>query len=383
MLGTDHLSTLIGRIYDCAIDPGRWPATMEAICGGCGMHQATLMTVDLDSERIRFLAAWNVEHRYQQMITNGFQAMATDLYRQSLAADGDIDLPRTLSRHPMGYEAFRLTPMFTDWAMPQGVGDAANLLVLREPKRLGVFALTKLEARGTVTDDDMTMLRLLAPHLRRAVTISSIMDLKAVEAMALAATLDALAVGIVLVARDGRIVLANRRAGSMLEAGDVICSVRGRLAAARRRSNAELERAISLAAAEEAMGAAGICISLSRAACMPAVAHVLPLLRRDYRRALPPGAAAAVFITGAPVRSPAALGAVAESLGLTTAEGRLLAALMQGESISEAARSLAISRTTAKTHLAHIFEKTGVRRQSDLIRLAASLVPPVGPPEPA
>jgi DNA-binding CsgD family transcriptional regulator len=54
---------------------------------------------------------------------------------------------------------------------------------------------------------------------------------------------------------------------------------------------------------------------------------------------------------------------------LTPAEERLATLLAQGESLKEAAEGLGISRNTAATQLKSVFQKTGVHRQSDLVRL--------------
>lgn len=62
---------------------------------------------------------------------------------------------------------------------------------------------------------------------------------------------------------------------------------------------------------------------------------------------------------------------VAERFGLTAAERRLLSLLFAGASLGSAASSLGVARTTARTHLQRIFDKTGSRRQSDLVRLVA------------
>lgn len=59
--------------------------------------------------------------------------------------------------------------------------------------------------------------------------------------------------------------------------------------------------------------------------------------------------------------------------GLTKAEATLAETLMVSEDLSAAASSLQVSRNTAKTHLASIFEKTGTRTQSQLTRLLARL----------
>ena len=42
-LDLDRLSGLIGSIYDCAIDPDLWPATMGRICGELGGYSAGIM----------------------------------------------------------------------------------------------------------------------------------------------------------------------------------------------------------------------------------------------------------------------------------------------------------------------------------------------------
>ncbi|MBI1211969.1 MAG: alpha/beta fold hydrolase [Alphaproteobacteria bacterium] len=60
-------------------------------------------------------------------------------------------------------------------------------------------------------------------------------------------------------------------------------------------------------------------------------------------------------------------------LGLTAAEARLTAKLVQGLSLSDAAAELSISTHTARTQLKSIFAKTGVRRQSELLRLLTEI----------
>ena len=57
------------------------------------------------------------------------------------------------------------------------------------------------------------------------------------------------------------------------------------------------------------------------------------------------------------------------NFGLTTAESRLVTKLLQGMALSDAARALGLTTSTARWHLKNVFVKTGTRRQSDLLRL--------------
>jgi DNA-binding CsgD family transcriptional regulator len=58
---------------------------------------------------------------------------------------------------------------------------------------------------------------------------------------------------------------------------------------------------------------------------------------------------------------------VASRFGLTPAEARLLGTLCGGASITEASARLGVARTTARTHLQRIFDKSGTHRQAELV----------------
>ncbi|HVZ51474.1 MAG TPA: hypothetical protein VG986_05880 [Pseudolabrys sp.] len=59
------------------------------------------------------------------------------------------------------------------------------------------------------------------------------------------------------------------------------------------------------------------------------------------------------------------------AFGLTASEILLTLRLFGGETLREAARALGISYETARTKLKFIFQKTGTRRQAELILLLA------------
>lgn len=60
---------------------------------------------------------------------------------------------------------------------------------------------------------------------------------------------------------------------------------------------------------------------------------------------------------------------LARSFGLTPAELRLARHLADGGTLAAYAAEQNVSRNTARTHLSSIFQKTGVNRQADLVRL--------------
>lgn len=63
--------------------------------------------------------------------------------------------------------------------------------------------------------------------------------------------------------------------------------------------------------------------------------------------------------------------------GLTEAEARVTAALTLGETVEQIAAAHGVRTSTVRAQVRSIFEKTGVHRQSDLVRLALTGAPPL------
>jgi DNA-binding CsgD family transcriptional regulator/PAS domain-containing protein len=376
-LAPERLSDLISLIYDCTIEPDRWPEAMREICNDLGCFLSAIYRVDLESSRVSFLRQWNAQRERLALLEKYGQDLARIYQGLPLVRSQQIDEPLVLSRH-VSREAWAQTRYYTEWAQPRGVCDSIQIMVLRESRRIGIFAANRHQTVGPVSDREVATLRLLAPHIRRAVTIGDLMDLKKVEVQALGSTLDHLSAGVIIVAEGNRILHANHAARRMFAAGSPVRSSNGRLAARGPGAGAELAKAINLARGNESsIGATGIGVALADEPGRPAVAHVLPLARGDLRTRLVPQATAAVFVTCVEQAPPAEINAVAATFGLTPAETRVLEWLLRGMSLVEAAAALDIADTTAKTHLSHIFAKTGVSRQAELVALVYGLMPPL------
>jgi DNA-binding CsgD family transcriptional regulator/PAS domain-containing protein len=373
---SDRLSYLVGSIYDCVIEPDRWPRAMEEICSDLDCITSAILLVDLEGSQHRFFKDWNIDPYWLAKRPKYYDEI-TQLYRNAPpAAMHAIDEPLVLSRD-VPKEVWFSTRLYEEWAKPQGHCDSLQSVVLRNAGQIGVFAANRHEWTGDATDREISLLRRLAPHIRRAVTISDLMDMKALETRALAATLDNFAVGVIVVAEDNRILHANDAARAMFAAGCPVCSVNGRLSVRGSEGACELGKAIALAQQNEAtIGATGIGVALGHAG-EPAIAHVLPLARGELRTRLMLQATAAVFVTQAGLQPPAAIAALAANFKLTPAEARMFERLAAGATFAEAAETLRIAETTARTHLSRILSKTGVSRQADLVALIHRLSPPV------
>jgi DNA-binding CsgD family transcriptional regulator len=69
------------------------------------------------------------------------------------------------------------------------------------------------------------------------------------------------------------------------------------------------------------------------------------------------------------------ISAATSAFRLTPAETQVLAQVLDGRTLAEAAAILGVARSTVKTHLESIYVKTGTRRLPELVRVTAGLVP--------
>jgi DNA-binding CsgD family transcriptional regulator len=83
-----------------------------------------------------------------------------------------------------------------------------------------------------------------------------------------------------------------------------------------------------------------------------------------------PGDIMLMVTVHAPARAERGIVALARIFGLTCAETRVLAHLADDRTPNEIGTALGVSVTTVRTHLQGLFQKTGARRQAELVRLA-------------
>ena len=209
---------------------------------------------------------------------------------------------------------------------------------------------------------------------RRVEAIQNALNVTTIRSEALEATLNALTSGVYLADREGRIVYMNLAAERQVDTGNVIRIVNGRLAPVDREASLTLTRAIDEVIRERADLSTSGTIALPGVNNAGLIATILPLACGEQRSV---AGMVAIFVQDPIVMPPLAGEAFAGLYGLTTSELSVLLAMAPGLCVKEAAETLGISENTVKTHLKHIHSKTGISKQTELLRLFMSATPPV------
>jgi PAS domain-containing protein len=244
------LSDLIGSIYDCALDPSRWERTLADVSEALDCFALLLALNDLRHERLLIHKRVGIEpDQFERLAI--YLPEVSAMLRGALASSPSLDEPHVMSRD-LSPPSIEKSPYFQEWQNPAGMVDFMMLFLIREPMYLSTFGVGRNEHQGLITEREIELGRLLLPHLRRAVTVSKVLDVRTIVGGRMSEALDALRCGVVLTNEHGTILHANQAAEHMLDEGGPIQSRQGILQATAPSATSELRSALALAAGNEA-----------------------------------------------------------------------------------------------------------------------------------
>ena len=374
MNDSKRLPTLIGDIYDAVIDPAQRNDVLDKIASFTGGHSGGLLSK-------HSLSKSDVLYCYVGADPNSLQVYSESYPKLDPTADSPcFGVEQVVSATDLvPYEEFRRGRFYREWARPHGWVDVASAVIEKSATSCTFLSVVRHEANGLVDDEMRRRMALLIPHVRRALLIGQTIHRKQTEAVCFSDVLDGLSAGMILVDASGRIVHTNNAGNAILDAGDFLRSVCGRLVASDLAINAALREILVAAnAGDAALGVKGIALPLSAHDGERYVAHVLPLTSGARREAgLAYNAVAALFIRKASLEPFSPPEVIGEMYKLTPTELRVLLAIVDIGGVPEVAAALGVAVTTVKTHLSRLFEKTGVARQADLVKLVAGFSTPL------
>jgi DNA-binding CsgD family transcriptional regulator/PAS domain-containing protein len=371
MTELERLSVLIGDIYDAALAPAIWPVVLRKTADFVGGFSASIFAKDV-SRQEGFVAYESGEITLEYR--NSYFQNYIRLDPSSTAHFfGEVDQPMsTIDMIP--YDEFLQSRFYREWVKPQHLVDFVCAVLDKSLTNAAMFGVFRHERDGLVDEKTRDRMRLVVPHVRRAVLVGRLIDLKTAETGSMLTVLDQLRFGVFLVDAKGEIVHANAAATQILVRKGVIKQIDGRLDASDAAVNRHMRDAFVAAAAGDAnIGGASVALAIDDPGQKSLVAHIMPLTAGNRSSlALKFHAVAAVFVRDAEIEMIAPPRLIAEKFKLTPTELRIMLAIVNVGGVPEVAAALGIAESTVKTHLGRLFEKTGATRQADLVKIMAS-----------
>lgn len=378
LVSHEKLGELIGQVYDCAVQPELWPQTLYGIRQSLDL--AFLQIVSVDGERLR---------QGEAVQTLAFRTLFARGWIKDFAPhfnsipgghdwiQADIDAPSSQMQF-ISEDKFKKTEFYRSWIEPKGLRDSCATPLVKRDHLICALTASGSAERHLFDDHDREIFRLLSPHIRRSLMIGDMLDEGNFKLSLYRDLLDRITTGVMIVTHGAKLVYANGAAEKLLSEGRNIRVRSGQLQAAYAAFAGGLRSALDRACSEDDthIGNFGNGIPLPGEGVPTAVCYVLPLGLSDHRRSLGPGHAA-VFISAAGANVPPSLETLSALSGLTAREARIALMISDGSTPTEAAGTLGVSMNTMRSHLSHIFNKTGVNSQPSLVRFVNSLSMPI------
>lgn len=374
MSGSAGLSDLLGRLYDAAINKGKWPDFLAAavrhfnasgghlICADRRRHHAVLSVFHgsphspPETERLlqRYVAMTDEDPRMQYGVRFPGKPMSCRLV---------ID-ERSLHDSRVYHEVLR--PFDIEYTLGVQLSNDEDNLIGLAFFRGGQGRLFSQEECDRLGD--------LIPHLRRAMMIEWRLTAAEERAEAYAAMLDDIPAGAILL-NGGVVAHVNPAARRIVDDGDGLLLHGGSLSARRPEDHKALHVALRRVAEP---GGDSVPLRIGRISGRAPLQCVAKQLRLA-------GAAATSGPREQGARPPLALyladpEAMLESstdllqrlFGLTQREAEVVDRLASGHSLAQIAGERGLSRETVRSQLKSALAKTGAKGQAGLIRLVAA-----------
>ena len=371
-----RVPSLIGDIYESILDRSVWNGVFDDLVEFVGAQSGALL--------------WKSYSRSTDVVhISGIKSPGLELYKERYAELDPAIEPLLLrevgevasTTELVSYSEYVKSRFYKEWVKPQGFVDSWQASLEKSATNFVHLIFWRKGKTGIESDATRDRMRLIVPHLRRAVQIGNLVDHGKAEAALFGDTLDGIAAGLFLVDANGRILHANASGHALLARGVVLRAYGGKLVSNDASAEQELYRVLDAVGGEQVVpGADTVAVPLTARQGEHYVAYVLPLTSGVRRRAgAGYAAAAAVFVQRALLNVPSPQDAIAKLYKLTPMELRVLFAIVQVGGVPEVAAMMGSSSSTIRTHLRRLFSKTGTDRQADLVKLVAGYTNPLLP----
>ncbi|MBW2273330.1 MAG: hypothetical protein JRG96_08670 [Deltaproteobacteria bacterium] len=363
---------LLESIYEGPFEDRPWRSFLEVVQRALGATTAGIIV-------------WRPEETERgggliETVGEEWLARSSDTFFETyLALDPFVDLPAGL---PVTFDELvpdtgRLvaSELHAQYMQPMGIRYALGVDV-RGPSGLELrLRAARPQRSHDFRDDEKRKCERLVPHIERALKIfAKIRRLESRHAL-YEGVMDQIATGMVLLDESGRVLQLNRAARDLVQEGSL--QIRdGMLEVGNSAAAEELRGLIQRAGSAEEARKPGVMSALrveAQGGHPPLSLLLRPLPTRSDGVAGRPSVT--VFISKPEERQSIPPEIIRKIFGLTKTEASVCSLLAQGSNADEVASRLGVSVHTVRAHIRSIFKKTGVSKQTELIRRVLKSVP--------
>lgn len=367
-----HLNPAIEEIYECALDPSRWPQALRLIADAFG-DPAAVLTFERDDGTFGLVGPPGAEpglEEYKRAWSHR-DIRALRAKERGYLISGHVITDRDL----LEPGERQTDPFYTEYLSRFKQGYFAGAGVSPDRNLMVALSVHRRIERTEYSDAEKQAIGVIARHVERSLRLSiRLMDAELVN-RALGEALARMGLGVFALDSLGRIVFSNPAGAALL--GNGLDRLGERLVPRRREDRENFEDAVHKTIAAPSVATAqlpGPVLVHRDGEQRPLVAYILPASSSmaDMNPFLT-HARALVLLVNPVADEPVDPTLVRDLLGLTLSEARVASLVGSGLAPRETAAKLGITEETARTALKRVFSKTGITKQTELVQLVTKL----------
>ena len=380
----DDFPTLIGLIYDAALDAERWPDFLDQISQSFDSAKGTFFVFDGEKSAYPFIYDYNVDPDYSL----AFEQYYSSLNPYTLGALGNMPKGKVVyASEFFSEENCKKTEFYNDFLKPQNISTAHTCINLENhPNKIATFIVAPpAHIFDQKREVFASRLQLLAPHIVRAVELNRLTHGLRLAQQSLEHLILNFQWPLFIVDQTSHLQLSNSLAEELLRQGSLLyLDPFGCLHTGNSYQNAAFVNAISTSSQLNDKTGYPVVLNDKQTECSY-LAWILPLTQTTSKGSGQSFAfvdelnhkSSMIIIVPIDGTAPYSIAIITQILNVTEAEAQLISALMKGMSPTEYAIKSRVSKNTVKNHLANIYYKTGTTRQAELVALAFKLLGPL------
>ncbi len=272
---------------------------------------------------------------------------------------------------------FKATAFQTEFLAPQGVVHtlAANLSEI-DGEYVQIY-VERSAGQPRFSAGDIMEFRRLVRHMASAERLSLRIKTQMANQVMPKLVLDNLSVGTIVTDDVGRVEFANAAAEEMLRVGDGLQRREQRLQAGRAfETNGLMAHLRDAAEVQGASGRDGGALLVARpSGKRPYAVTVMPLCSPSSSLATKSSGRALLFVADLDHRNEDLTARLMQLFGLSRAEARVAAGIVEGRRLHEIAQESGVRMPTVRSQLRAVLRKIGATRQADMVRIVLALPP--------
>ncbi|UZK04708.1 helix-turn-helix transcriptional regulator [Venatoribacter cucullus] len=372
----EDLLDFVGDIYEASYKPGHWEVVMAKLCQLTGSKSSVLIIENQKSGNRQIISIYGIS-RILAVAYNAGLGRYDNTFSLVKTKINDVTIlpSQELKQNNPSYYQFILKP-----------ADIGHISVVDLHKdsdiRIGMAVHRSLNAPG-YSNNETNILRLISPHICRAVLIQRELGNARSEARNMMSLVSKIPMGMLLVGQDGTVKFCNSVAQHVLGRHKGLSLAEDKLQAHSHESQKQLDSALQdvLDALHHRSESAAAVRTVSF--CHPHASFPLVLFISSVQE---PGShftvpdeerCARVYVSDPGGQMNISAAQIADVFALTKAEAQVTLCLVNGLKLADIAEHNGTALETVRSQLKSVFYKLGVNTQQDVIRIIIQTMMPL------